>query len=333
MVKQLPDSIVDRTNILNNSYAIEVLQKAMGISGAEFEGELKYTSKQVADFYDVDRKTVNRYLVSHAHELKENGYEVYTGERLQRFKNFVRDIDVPNKAPQMGVFNFRSLMNLGLLLKESERAMVLRKLVIDLVIDIVSARAGGSTKYINHRDETYMMSLYLGENYRDQFKEALTNYVEGGQYKIAAYTNEIYKSIFKERAQDYRNLLLLDKKENVRLTMYSEVITTISMYETGLAYEVKKEYERLGSKLNKDQVKALFREFEANPIWIPQLEMVRVKMASRDYALRDITHKELSQYISPVDVADFEKFLGEKSAELGVQIEIHSDVFKRLKDK
>lgn len=333
MAKQLTDSSVDRINILNNTYALDTIKNHIGITGIFFDDELKFTVMQVADFYGIERKTVNRYLTSHADELKQNGYEVYSGNKLQSFKEFGRDIDVPTKTTILGLFNFKALINLGLLLKESEKARILRRTLLDLVIDVVSANAGGNTKYINHQDEAYMMSLYLGENYRNEFKDALTKYVEGGAFRIGIYTNEIYKSIFKERAQDYKELLSLDKKEDVRDTMYTEVITTISMYETGLAYEIKKEYQKLARKLKPDEVKVLFKEFEKNPIWIPQLEMVRVKMASRDYLLRDVTHKKLEEYIGPLDKADFEKFLGQKSKELGRQITNHQDVFKRLKDK
>lgn len=333
MAKQLTDSSVDRINVLNNTYALDTVKNHLGIKGTFYDDELKFTVSQVADFYGIDRKTVNRYLASYADELKQNGYEVYSGTRLQSFKELGRDIDVPTKTTFLGVFNFKAFINLGLLLKESERARILRSTLLDLVIDVVSAKAGGNTKYINHQDESYMMSLYLGENYRNQFKEALSEYVEGGQYKIPSYTNEIYKSIFRERAQDYKELLSLDKKEDVRDTMYAEVITTIAMYETGLANEIKKKFESLGRKLKAEEVKDLFKDFEQNPIWIPQLEMVRVKMASRDYGLRNVTHKKLEEYIGPLDTADFERFLGRKSEELGKQLDRHQDVFKRLKDK
>ncbi len=89
----------------------------------------------------------------------------------------------------------------------------------------------------------------------------------------------------------------------------------------------------MNRKLNSREVKELFKDFAENPIWIPQLEMVRVKMASRDYGLRSVKHEKLAKYIGPLDTADFEKFLGKKSEELGLQIDKYQDVFKRLKDK
>lgn len=53
------------------------------------------------------------------------------------------------KAPQLGVFNFKSFLNLGMLLSESENAKKLRSLLLDVMIDVLNQKIGGSTKYIN----------------------------------------------------------------------------------------------------------------------------------------------------------------------------------------
>ncbi len=335
MKKQLQESLVDRKNILNNPFALEHIQKEIGIRGIRFEGEYIVTAKQVAIFFEVDEKTVDRYLAGkYGNELKENGYEVLIGKKLQSFKeSHLGDIDVPKNTPKLGVFNLKAFINLAMLMVESEKARVLRGLILDIMLDVVSMKAGGSTKYINQRDEAYLISLYVGENYRKDFVNALKLYVEMGNFKYAIYTNKIYKSIFKEHAQEYRAILNLTKKDDVRITMYAEILTTISMYETGLAYEMKKKYEQIGRKLKSEEVDNLFEEFENNPTWVPQIDMARMKMASRDYGLRSVVHPELVDYINPLDTADFERFLGEKSKELAKRIEEYQDVFKRLKDK
>ena len=334
-IKQLPESIIDRKNILNNPFALEHIQSEIGIRGLKFENEYVVTSKQVATFFEVDEKTVDRYLSgAYGDELKLNGYEVLSGRRLQEFKNkFGKDINVPTKTTRLGIFNLKSFINLAMLMVESEKARVLRGLMLDIVVDVVSLKAGGSTKYINQRDESYLISLYVGENYRKNFVNALKNYVEMGNFKYAIYTNKIYKSIFKEHAQEYRAILNLTKAENVRDTMYSEILTTISMYETGLAHEMEKMYKKKGNRLTAEEVDKLFNDFENNPTWVPQIEMARMKMASRDYGLRSVVHPELTEYINPLDTSDFERFLGEKSKELAKMIEEYQEVFKRLKDK
>jgi hypothetical protein len=173
----------------------------------------------------------------------------------------------------------------------------------------------------------------VGENYRKDFTEALKDCVDMGNFKYAVYTNKIYKSIFKEHAGEYRALLSLTKKENVRDTMYSEVLTTISMYETGLASELRNQSEHLKRKLTPFEVDKIFSDFEKNPAFKPQIELARRRMASLDYGLRDIMHPELTAYVNFLNTAEFERFLGEKSAELAIRVEEYKEIFKRLKDK
>lgn len=332
---KLDSSALDRKNILNNPFAVEHVQREVGIKGFNFEGEYRYTIEQVTNFFEVDLRTIRRYISKYGNELEENGYGVLTGDRLTNFKNqFAGDINVTRKTRSLGLFNFKAFLNLGMLLKESEKARILRSLILNVVIDVVSKKAGGSTKYINQRDEDYLISLYLGQNYRKEFIEALKRYVSmGGNIKYLIYTNKIYTSIFKEKAHEYKNILDLTKEDNVRDTMYAEVLTVIASYETGLAHEIKKRSEKLKRKLDEEETNHLFEEFEKNPIWKPQIEMVRIKMSSRDNALRGVIHPELSNYIQPLNSGEFERFLGEKSKELEKRIKENKEVFERLKDK
>jgi hypothetical protein len=115
--------------------------------------------------------------------------------------------------------------------------------------------------------------------------------------------------------------------------MYAEVLTTISMYETGMGKTIRDKGESLGRRLKPGEVDELFQELEPSPIWRPLLEMVRSKMVSRDYGLRSVIHPELKEYINPLNAAEFERFLGRKSAELAERIEEYQAVFKRLKDR
>ncbi|NLA91345.1 MAG: DNA-binding protein, partial [Synergistaceae bacterium] len=77
----------------------------------------------------------------------------------------------------------------------------------------------------------------------------------------------------------------------------------------------------------------LFRIFEAQPHWVPLVERARHKMASRDLAFRDALHLQLEEYIGPVGIEDFERFLGEKSKDLEERIREAGDVMKRLKER
>ena len=266
MAKDLTTSAIDRQNILNNRYAIESIQKETGVSGVLFEGQYRFTTKQLADFFEIDERTVKRYLSDYENELKDNGYEVLRSKRLKNFiltlkDNDVSDINVPNKTPSLGLFNFRAFLNLAMLLTESEKAKTIRSIILDIVIDTINERTGGGTKYINQRDEDFIVNYLQGEDYREEFTDALWDYVDMGKAKYPIYTDKIYKSIFKENSQEYRQILKLHDRENVRDTMYSEILRLISSYEAGFAEVLQNEYQRLGRKLKSVEVDNLFKEF------------------------------------------------------------------------
>jgi hypothetical protein len=228
MGKDLTTSKIDRQNILNNPYAVEEIRTAAGIREIIFEGELKFIKEQLTDFFEVDVRTINRYLEAHSEELSTNGYEVLRGKRLQEFKLALKsgdanDMNVVSVASQVGVFNFRAFLDLAMILTESDRAKTLRGVILDIVIDTVNKKTGGGTKYINQRDEDFVVNFLRGEDYRKEFTDALRDYVDMGKAKYPIYTDKIYKSIFKENSQEYRQILKLHDKQNVRETMYAEV--------------------------------------------------------------------------------------------------------------
>lgn len=339
MTKDLTNSNVHRQNILNNPYALEAIKEQIKLPIFIFEGKAIFFKEQVADFFEVSIRTINNYLSKYNEELTANGYEVLKGKRLQnlrlQIKNYDdKEIDFPDiKVPMIGIFDFRSFLNLAMLMIESERARVLRQLILDIVIDTINVRTGGGTKYINQRDEDFLYSWFEEENYRKQFTDALRDYVEDGKFKYPAYTDKIYTSIFRERAQEYRAVLKLHKKDKVRDTFYVEILDLVASYECGFADALKLASEKKGSKLSYHEADKLFREFESQAHWKPLIVKARNKMASRDLAFRDALHQQLEEYITPLKEEDFERFLGEKSMELADRLEEAKDVLKRLKDR
>lgn len=349
MAKSLTNSSLDRQNILNNKYALEEIQKAVGIQGVVFENEFKFLKTQLANFFEIDERTINRYIEKYDREIKQNGYETIKGKRLKEFKSAikeqfatdtnvahkkdVKDTNVPNKTPILGIFNFRAFLNLAMLLVESEKAKTLRTAILDIVIDTINQRTKGKTKYINQRDEDFIESYFIEENYRKEFTNALNKYVNMGVFKYPLYTDKIYLSIFKENAKEYRKILKLEKKDKVRDTLYSEILDLISSYEYGFAKELEAEFNKVGRKLSSLETDEIFNKFEKQALWKPLIEKSRNKMASRDLAFRDALHLKLEKYITPIKADDYERFIGEKSKELKDRLEDAKEVFKRLKDR
>jgi len=340
MKKDLTNSAVDRQNVLNNPYALAEIERAAGVQGIPFEGKTVVLKEQVAAFFEVTLRTVENYLEQNATELARNGYEVLKGARLRSLKDAIQGLDVPetdfgniSKTPQLGVFDFRAFLNLAMLVSESERAKLLRQVILDVVIDTINKRTGGATKYINQRDEDYLQAAFSEESYRKQFTDALRDGVEMGKFKYAVYTDKVYVSIFKEKSNEYRKLLRLERKDNVRATFYAEVLDLVAAYECGFADLLMKAVMDKGRKLRPLEVDALFAQFEGQAHWRPLVEKARFKMASRDLAFRDALHLQLQEYVAPVQREDYERFIGERSKELSERLEEAKDVMKRLKDR
>lgn len=337
MTKDLTNSRLDRQNILNNTIAIEEIQQKSGLKGILWEEKIFVTREMTAAFFDVDIRTISRYLEQNSDELSENGYQVLRGKRLKAFleaaRNSGKDIYVPTKTTVLGVFDFKAFLNMAMLLSESEKARALRQLMLDIVIDLINRKTGGGTKYINQRDKDFIFSSLQEDNYRRQFTDALKNYVEDNRYKYAYFTDMIYVSIFKEKAKEYKKILDLKASDKVRDTFYSEILDIIAAYESGLADAIGREYKRVGHVLSQQETERLFKSFENMALWKPLIQRGRIKMASRDMALRDAFHYQLSEYIQPLDNDEYQKFLGNAGDELDKLMEENKEVLLRLKER
>lgn len=337
MTKDLTTSPIDRQNILNNELAIEELQPRCGLDGVCWNDSIYVTREMTANFFQVDIRTISRYIEQNSEELTRNGYQVLRGKQLKSFMNAAKisgkDINVPTKTTVLGVFDFRAFLNMAMLLSESEPAKALRQLMLDVVIDLINRKTGGGTKYINQRDKDFVFSSLQEDNYRRHFTDALKVCVEEDRYKYAHFTDMIYVSIFRERAKEYKKILDLKAKDKVRDTFYSEILDIIAAYESGLADGIQKKHEELGRRLSRNEVEQLFHEFENMALWKPLIQRGRIKMASRDMAFRDAFHYQLSEYIQPLEKDEYQKFLGAAGDELERLMAENQEVLKRLKER
>jgi hypothetical protein len=118
MAKDLTSSQIDRQNILNNDLAVEEIQKQTGLQGILFEGRFRFSKAMVATYFDVDIRTIERYVSDNTDEISANGYEVLRGKRLKEFMECVLQQDVPdinvgnisNRTPQIAIFDFKAFL-------------------------------------------------------------------------------------------------------------------------------------------------------------------------------------------------------------------------------
>ena len=334
MDKNLSISTIERQNVLNNRFAIEAIQKALNVEAMFFDGQYCFTKQMVADFYEVEERTIERYLESHEVELRHNGYFLCRGKHLKELKlQFAPVINVGSKTTIIGLFNFRAFLNIGMLLSESEKAKQVRNLILDIVITTINERTGDGTKYINRRDVNYLSNALIEINHRKSLTSAINKCVDGHpNMKYAQITDYIYKAIFKENAKEYREILRLKDSDKPRETMYSEVLLMIAAFENGVGYEIRKRFKEKNEQLlTIQEVYDIINKFTEHPFQQPHLNDVRTKMASRDLSFRDAYHGNIAEFLKAVSPEEYERFIGSESIDFDSILEANQEVLKRLK--
>jgi hypothetical protein len=146
---------------------------------------------------------------------------------------------------------------------------------------------------------------------------------------IQIYEN---KAVFKENAKEYREVLKLDSKDNVRHTLYSEVLLVISSFENGVGAALSERFKENGGRLlTIDEVERIVNELAEHPMQKPYLNDARTKMASRDFSFRDAYHGNIADYLQAVTPEEFERFIGDQSIDFDRILADNKDVLKRLK--
>ncbi len=100
----------------------------------------------VATYFDVDERTIERYVSDNIDEISSNGYEIVKGARLKAFIKCIAEQDVPDinvgnissRTSQIALFDFRAFLNVAMLLVESKNAKV-KKCLDKLKLDIFNA--------------------------------------------------------------------------------------------------------------------------------------------------------------------------------------------------
>lgn len=318
MTHDLTTSEIERQNVLNNTMAIPRIKEVLDIEAYQFDGKYYLTKQMVADFYEVDVRTIERYIETNKEELERNGYFLCKGKKLKEFKlQFAPDKNVGHKTVALSLFDFRTFLNIGMLLAESEKAKKVRSVILDIVITTINEKAGGGTKYINWRDREYLPAALQEDNYRKNLTSSINDYVDGHPtYKYPAITDMIYNAVFRENAKEYRRLLQLEPKDNARATMYAEVLRVISSFENGIGAAICKRQSELNRKLSIAEVQVLISEQAESPAMAPFLYDARQKMASRDLGLRDVYHDNIAEYLRALSPEEFDRFIGTESIDL-----------------
>lgn len=91
------------------------------------------TTQQVANYYGVGVKAIQSLVIDNREELESNGLKMYKRSEILSILKGELEIKVPNRGQKL--FSKRAILNVGMLLRDSEIAKEVRSRLLDIVHD------------------------------------------------------------------------------------------------------------------------------------------------------------------------------------------------------
>ena len=126
--------------IIMNEERLEVLDKVKEL--VMLKGTEYMTTQMVADYYNIPKGTIDSVVNRHKEELIKNGYKLVTGKEMKEilvtcsmkvtnYRGYFESNGEKFANRTNGLFNKRSIMNIGMLLEDSPIAEEVRTLLLD----------------------------------------------------------------------------------------------------------------------------------------------------------------------------------------------------------
>ncbi|MFC8100983.1 restriction endonuclease [Streptomyces sp. NPDC057363] len=114
----LRSSVLERTDVLDRVKALSLLPDGMHV-----------TTAMVATYFEVGIEAIKSLVKDHRAELEGNGYHLLTGEPLRSFKDLS---GIQSRARSVAFFSRRAVLNVAMLLRDSEVARQVRVYLLDM---------------------------------------------------------------------------------------------------------------------------------------------------------------------------------------------------------
>jgi hypothetical protein len=122
--KQAREGLIARTEVLDRVKVIPYLTS-----------DLVIDTKTVSDYYGVGKKAIDSLLIRHKDELELNGLTILKGDELKEFKTHLQnegDSVRLKRVATLALFTKRALLNVGMLLTDSEVAEKVRDYLLNI---------------------------------------------------------------------------------------------------------------------------------------------------------------------------------------------------------
>lgn len=125
-----------------------------------------YTTEMVANYYEVGINAIYSLIHDNQDEIKNNGYKVVNGKELTSLKKVCQ---IRSNAKQLATFTKRTVLNVGMLLQDSEVAKEVRSRLLDVAHDAENGQGNINTVISELNEEKQLMLDRMEAEYNGDY--------------------------------------------------------------------------------------------------------------------------------------------------------------------
>ena len=119
------------------------------------------TTKQISDFFEVPKKTIESLFTDNKKEIETAGAFFLKGVDLKDFKTSLLNQGDLKRVPSCWLFPKRAILNIGMLLRDSEVAKRLRQALLDVIEESTKVAIKVTKNLLAERDIYIFLEQYL----------------------------------------------------------------------------------------------------------------------------------------------------------------------------
>lgn len=122
--RELRNSLVENEAVFDDS-------RVKALVGFLLPKDFGATTEQVANYFEIPIGTLKSTISEHSQELSANGYKTYEKEELKALKGELENPTTLKFTSSLGVFSRRAILNVAMLLRDSQVAKTIRSVLLD----------------------------------------------------------------------------------------------------------------------------------------------------------------------------------------------------------
>lgn len=160
---ELLTNVKRREENMNRVEVLDAVKTLLSLPNTEL-----YTTEMVADYYEVEIDTIKKLVERNVDELAKNNYKVLTGDELRDIKSLCQ---IKSRARSLATFTKRTVLNVGMLLRDSEIAKEVRSRLLDITHDAEKDNGSMNTVVSELNEEQQLMLSRMEAEFNGDFEK------------------------------------------------------------------------------------------------------------------------------------------------------------------